>query len=237
MSGDPRSAAIAPAGPEAALDRLAQLDSCAVSDALDKLGMSGVAFGLAAHSTARRISGRAVTVDLVELDVVETGPRTVPSGRHLGTAAVDAAGPGDVIVVAHHGRTHAAGWGGVLSAGAKRNGVVGVVVDGACRDLDEARDLDLPVYALAGVPVTARGRVLERAWNVPVEIGGICVTPGDLVVADASGVVFVPAADLEQVLAIAEGIVAKERAMVEQVRAGRCLAEVMSTDYETLLED
>ncbi|MFG2024855.1 MULTISPECIES: RraA family protein [Streptomyces] len=218
-------------GPDKALARLARLDACAVSDALDKLGLPGAALGLAALAAPRRITGRAVTIDLVE-----AGPGVVASGRHLGTAAVDASGPGDVIVVAHYGRTHAAGWGGVLSAGAKRNAVAGVVVHGACRDVDEARELDLPVYATAGVPVTARGRVLERAWNVPVDIAGVPVAPGDLVIADASGVVFVPAAHTEQVLSTAEAIAAKERAMVERVRAGHPMADVMSADYENMLD-
>lgn len=62
------------------------------------------------------------------------------------------------------------------------------------------------------------------------------VYPGDLVIADASGVVFVPAAHAEQVLATAEAIAAKERAMVERVRAGHAMADVMSADYETMLD-
>ncbi|MFJ9562826.1 RraA family protein [Streptomyces fuscichromogenes] len=214
-----------------AVARLARLDACAVSDALDSLGLPGAALGLTALSAPRRIAGRAVTVELVEPSAEAAG-----SGRHLGTAAVDAAGPGDVIVVAHAGRTHVAGWGGVLSSGARRNGVEGVVVHGACRDVDEARELDLPLYATTGVPVTARGRVVERAWNVPVDIAGVPVAPGDLVIADASGVVLVPAARAEEVLAKAEAITTKERAMVERVRAGHPMADVMSADYETMLD-
>jgi 4-hydroxy-4-methyl-2-oxoglutarate aldolase len=214
-----------------AVARLARLDACAVSDALDRLGLPGAALGLTALAAPRRIAGRAVTVDLVD-----DRPGAVTRGRHLGTAAVDASGPGDVIVVAHWGRTYVAGWGGVLSAGAKRNGVEGVVVDGACRDVDEARALDLPLYATTGVPVTARGRVVERAWNVPVDIAGVPVYPGDLVIADASGVVFVPSAHAEEVLTTAEAIAAKERAMVERVRAGHAMADVMSADYESMLD-
>lgn len=213
------------------VSRLARLDACAVSDALDAMGLPGAALGLTALAAPRRIAGRAVTVDLVD-----DAPGAAVSGRHLGTAAVDASGPGDVIVVAHRGRTHVAGWGGVLSAGAKRNGVEGVVVHGACRDVDEACELDLPLYAATGVPVTARGRVVERAWNVPVDIADVPVYPGDLVIADASGVVFVPAAHAEQVLVIAEAIVARERAMVERVRSGHPMAEVMAADYEKMLD-
>jgi 4-hydroxy-4-methyl-2-oxoglutarate aldolase len=228
MTGHAHQASERAEGEDEVVARLARLDACAVSDALDKLDLPGAVLGLTALAAPRRIAGRAVTVDLVE--------DNPGAGRHLGTAAVDASGPGDVIVVAHHGRTHAAGWGGVLSTGAKRNGVEGVVVHGACRDVDEARELDLPLYATTGVPVTARGRVVERAWNIPVDIAGVPVSPGDLVIADASGVVFFSAAHAEQVLTTAEAIAAKERAMVERIRAGHAMADVMSADYETMLD-
>jgi regulator of RNase E activity RraA len=210
--------------------RLRDLDACAVSDALDALGLTGAALGLHAVTGRRRLVGRAVTVDLVEAG-------EVASPRHLGTAAIDASGPGDVIVVAHQGRRHVSGWGGVLSAGARQAGIEGVVVDGAVRDVDEATHLGLPVFAATGVPVTARGRVAERAWNVDVEVAGVPVSPGDYVVADGSGVVFVPAAGIDAVLAKAEAVAARERAMIAKVREGRPMVEVMGADYGNLLTD
>lgn len=210
------------------VSRLRALDTCAVSDALDALGLQGAALGIHSVTGRHHFAGRAVTIDLVE-----AGSAAAP--RHLGTAAIDASGPGDVIVVAHHGRWSVSGWGGVLSAGARKAGIEGVVVDGAVRDVDEATDLGLPVFAMTGVPVTARGRVMERAWNVDVELAGIAVSPGDYVVADASGVVFVPAGSVDVVLDRAESIAAKERAMVARVHDGLPMVEVMGADYENLL--
>ncbi|WP_068148317.1 RraA family protein [Rhodococcoides corynebacterioides] len=210
--------------------RLAALDTCAVSDALDALRLPGAALGLHAVSGERRIAGRAVTVDLVEAEVAVAAP------RHLCTAAVDASGPDTIIVVAHHGRSHVAGWGGVLSAGAVARGSEGVIVDGAVRDLDEARQFGLTVYAATSVPVTARTRIVERAWDVPVEIAGVRVEPGDYVLADGSGVVFVPRDRIDEVLAIAERIAAKEALMLARVREGESMATVMSADYETMLD-
>jgi regulator of RNase E activity RraA len=212
------------------VSRLRELDSCAMSDALDAFGLPGAALGLHSVTGRHKLAGRAVTIDLVEAG-------QVASPRHLGTAAIDASGPGEVIVVAHHGRPHVSGWGGVLSTGARQAGVEGVVVDGAVRDVDEATDLGLPVFALTGVPVTARGRVVERAWNVDVEIAGVAVSPGDYVLADGSGVVFVPADRIEDVLAKAETVAAKERAMVAKVREGLPMVDVMGADYENLLKD
>jgi 4-hydroxy-4-methyl-2-oxoglutarate aldolase len=213
------------------ITRLAGLDTCAVSDALDALGLSGVALGLHALTGTTRIAGRVLTVDLRRSDAVPT----TRASRHLGTAAVEAAAPGEIIVVSAGGRTDAAGWGGVLALAAVSRGVAGVVIDGACRDVDEARDLGLPVYARAGVPRTARGRLREVAWNEPVEMAGVTVRPGDAVIADGSGVVFVPAGHIAAVLARAEEIAAKEAAMAARVRAGEPISRVMSGDYENML--
>lgn len=211
------------------LARLAALDSCACSDAMDQLGLAGVARGLRALTVARRVTGPVITVAL--------GPANpaVTTGRHLGTAAIEAAQPGDVIVVAAGGRVDAAGWGGVLSLAATIRGVPGVIVDGACRDVDESVALDLPVYALAAVPSTARGRQAEVGWNTPVDIAGVTVAPGDLVVADGSGVVFVPAGHAADVVAAAERIAAREAAMAGRLRAGEPAAAVLSADYEEML--
>lgn len=214
---------------DANAQRLAQLDACAVSDALDSLSLPGAALGLHAVSAPGRIIGRVITVDLTEANG--------PARRHLGTAAVDAATPGDVIVVAHHGRTDVSGWGGVLSAGASQRGVAGVIVDGAVRDVDQAASYGLRVYAAAVVPRTARGRVVERDWNVPVTIAGIAVSPGDYVIADSSGVVFVPQAHVNAVLTKAEAIARKEELMAARALAGEPMADVMGHDYESMLSE
>jgi regulator of RNase E activity RraA len=216
----------APAG---LLARLAALDSCACSDAMDQLGLGGVAHGIRAFTVARRVTGPVITVALGPAGSAGT------AGRHLGTAAIEAAESGDVIVVAAGGRVDAAGWGGVLSLAAVTRGVSGVIVDGACRDVDESATLGLPVYALAAVPATARGRQAEVGWNTPVEIAGVTVAPGDLVVADGSGVVFIPSGRAAEVVAAAERIAAREAAMADRLRAGESASAVLSADYEQML--
>lgn len=210
------------------IERLRRLDTCAVSDALDRAGLPGAALDLHAQSNARRIAGQAVTVELVP-------DEGTPGPRHLCTAAVDASGPGKVIVVAHAGRTAMAGWGGILSRGASRNNVEGVIIDGACRDLDESREFGLTVYARTAVPLTARGRVVERSWNEPVTVAGVAVKPGDLVIADASGVVFIPAAQASEIIEVAEKIAAREKLMMAAVDCGQSMETVMNGDYETML--
>jgi regulator of RNase E activity RraA len=202
---------------------------------MDQLGLAGVARGLRGLTVARRVTGPVRTVALGPADGGGTGRTPAAAGRHLGTAAIEAAQPGDVIVVAAGGRVDAAGWGGVLSLAATMRGVSGVIVDGACRDVDESATLDLPVYALAGVPTTARGRQVEVGWNTPVDIAGVTVSPGDLVVADGSGVVFLPAGRADDVIAAAERIAAREAAMADRLRAGEPASAVLSADYEEML--
>ncbi len=210
--------------------RLALLDSCAVSDALDKLGLTGSVSSLQRYTTDRRISGRVVTVKLEKDD-----GRTAAS-RHLGTTAIEAAQPGDVIVLEQRTGIDAACWGGNLSLGAQLAGVAGVIIEGPGRDMDEARQYDFPVFARAHTARTARGRIVETGTNVTITVGDVQVAPGDYVVADGSAVVFVAAAEIERVLDAAEAIAARERAMVAALREGTPITEVMGKSYETLLK-
>jgi len=210
-------------------ERLYKLDTCAVSDAMDALGIKGAVAGLKPLSVRKKIAGPAVTVKL--------GPKTEQvSSRHLGTAAIEAASPGDVIVV-EHGRSDAAGWGGNLAIAAMQRGISGVIVDGACRDVDEMRELGFPVYAREAVPFTARGRIEERAFNEPIKVADVEVRPGDLVIADGNGIAFIPRSRAEEVIAAAERIVRKETLMAEAIRSGQPVSAVMGKNYETMLEN
>ncbi len=210
------------------VDRLRQIDTCAVSDALDALGLKGTVIGIKPISVLRRVSGRVQTVKL------DHASENVPK-VHLCSAAVDAAESGDVIVVENHAREDAAGWGGILSTAAAHKGLSATIVDGPVRDADESRDVDYPVFARSAIPFTARGRIAEHAWNIPVDIGGVTVNPGDLVLADGSGVVFVDQNREEDIVAKAEEIAAKEAAMAAAVRKGKKVSDVMGGDYENML--
>ena len=215
------------------LTRLARLDSCAVSDALDKLGLTGAVAGIHRVSTDRRISGRVVTVKLVKDEPGDGRPVSV---RHLGTTAIEAAQAGDVIVVEQRSGVDAAGWGGTLSLGASLRGVAGVIIDGPARDVDESRQHDFPVFSRSHTSRTARGRLVEAATNLPVTVGDITVAPGDYVVADGSAVVFVTANEIARVLDAAETIAAREKAMADSLRQGTPISQVMGKSYETMLK-
>jgi regulator of RNase E activity RraA len=213
--------------------RLQRLDVCAVSDAMDKLGLPPSVSGLTQQSTQQRIAGKVVTYKLVPAAQV---PAHTGAPRHLGTTAIEAAEPGDVIVIEQRTGLDAGSWGGILSLAAKLRQVAGVVVDGPVRDIDEARAYEFPVYARGLTARTARARVAEAFTNQPVRIGEVTVCPGDYVIADASGAVFIAAADIERVLQAAEMIVGREAAMAQALRAGKPVSQVMGADYEHMLK-
>lgn len=212
------------------ISRLSLLDACAVSDALDKLGLQGAVSGIHRYTTDRRISGRVVTVRL------EKDDGRPAASRHLGTTAIETAQPGDVIVIEQRTGIDAASWGGNLSLGAQLRGISGVIIEGPGRDMDEARQYDFPIFARDHTARTARGRIVETGTNVPITVGDVTVSPGDYVVADGSSVVFVPAAEVERVVEAAEAIAARERAMVVALREGTPISQVMGKSYESMLK-
>jgi regulator of RNase E activity RraA len=211
--------------------RLAALDSGAVSDALDSLGLPAAVSGLEPLGARRRIAGPVRTVKLAR----GTAPRDAQ--RHLGTAAIAAAAPGELIAIEHSSGAECAGWGGVLSTAAQIRGVAGVVIDGPARDIDEALALQFPLYARGTCARTARGRVYEEDFDCPIRICGVDVRPGDFALADSTGVVFVPRASVEEVVKRAERITERERLMIRALRNGDPATEVVGRDYETMLDE
>ena len=222
------------------IQRLRRLDACAVSDALDKLGLPGAITGLPLRSAGpggnSRIAGRAITM--------KVGPGQPPPGppKHLGCSAIEQGGPDDIIVVEQRSGLEAGCWGGLLTLGAKLRGIAGVVADGPLRDVDEAIAYEFPIYSRSLTSRTARGRVVELGTQVPVTIGAeqggqVTVQPGDYVLADRSAVIFIAAADIERVLEAAETIGAKEAAMAKAILSGTPIGAVMGGNYEHMLEN
>ena len=215
--------------PADSIRRLRNLDCCAVSDALDRLGLKGVASGLIQQSGAGRIAGQVVTV-LLDVGDPPPGPP-----RHLCVAAIEASGPDNVIVIEQRSGLEAGCWGGLLTLGAKVRGVAGVIADGPVRDIDEARANEFAVFTHSLTALTARGRIVEKATNVPICVRGVTVRANDYVIADRSGVAFIGAEDIERVLEAAEAVAAREAQMAKAIVAGTPLSRVLSGAYENML--
>jgi regulator of RNase E activity RraA len=210
-------------GPEL-LAQFAELGTAAVSDALDACGLPPGQGGLRPMWGRPTVAGFAVTV---ELEPVIGQPGTRPGGAHILTGAIAGAGPEDIIVVANGGRTDVSSWGGIVSVGAAVRSVRGVITDGACRDVGQARELGFPVFARAQVPVTARGRLRQRSAGEPILLGDATVRPGDVVMADEDGVIVVPREHVAEVLGAARRLAEREAAIEAEVRAGIPLPEAM----------
>ena len=137
--------------------------------------------------------------------------------------AVETAPPGSVLVVS----TTAPGasarllgyWGEVLSWAAISRGIAGLVIDEGVRDVDKLETMGFPVFA-RGISMAGTAKAVVGSVGAPIQIGGVVVSSGDLVVADRDGVLSLPAALVERVLAAATARRAKEHDLVERVRGG-----------------
>jgi regulator of RNase E activity RraA len=189
-----------------------------VSDALDVLGLQGQTVGVVPlWDACRKIVGPALTVKLTDGG---------PGSTTLGTLeALAAAAPGAGAVLDNGGRLHINSWGSIAAYCASRQGVVGCVIDGATRDLAAYKKMDFPVYARGVVQVSVRNRTGFAGYNIPIEFCGVTVQPGDLVVADEDGVVFVPRDRIEEVLHYAKRAVVLEERIKREIDAGVAYVE------------
>ena len=147
-------------------------------------------------------------------------------------AALEIAQPGDVIVVDAFGETETSVWGGLMGALCMQRGVVGAIIDGAGRDIDELRDLKFQIYTRA---ITARGthtmfsgRKSDVAVNVPITCGGVIVEPGDMIIADEIGVTVVPNAKLDDVLKLAREQAEREEFTRREIANGKTVAQLLA---------
>ena len=190
-----------------------------VADAVDKVcGKRGYMDAtIKPRINDKRVVGPAATVLEAATD------EFVPPQHALDL--IDEAPRGSVIVISiAGGEPNVAVWGGLMTAGAVANEHAGAILDGGVRDLAEIRrDYDFPVFARDVSPGTTLGRYKTVAAQVPVEVGGVVVHPGDIVVADVDGVVVVPRGKAAEVLAMAQEIDARELEQAKLIIAEKSL--------------
>ncbi len=162
----------------------------------------------------KRIAGVAVTLAI-------PGPDSTLLHHALGLLR-----PGDVLVVDRLGDDRHACWGGGVTVAAKAAGAKAGVVDGPCTDLTEIRDSDFPMWCRGLAPITTRLYDLGGRLNKPVSCGGVAVMPGDVILADESGVLVLPRDEAE---AEADAAIARQARGLEsqdKVKAGAKLGEL-----------
>lgn len=204
---------------------LSSLGTSAVSDALDRLGIAGQCAGIMPLDRSFRLAGRAWTL------------RYGPVGEDPGTVGdyIDDLGPGDVVVLDNRGRLDATVWGDLLTTTASRRGVSGTVIDGVARDVDRSITLRYPIFSRGNWMRTGKDRVRVEEVGGPVSVGGVRVTPGDLLLGDGDGVVAVPADRIGEVIAVAEEIERAEEAIRRAIAEGASLRQAReAVGYHTL---
>jgi 4-hydroxy-4-methyl-2-oxoglutarate aldolase len=139
---------------------------------------------------------------------------------------IDGAEAGDLIVVATDESNRSAFWGELFSAAAIGRGAVGMITDGNLRDVDKIVLLGFAAFARSHRPIDFRGRMVLSASQQPVSIGGVTISPGDLVAADDDGCVVIPKSVLQQVLEVARARAAAESTVLSELLAGSTLREV-----------
>lgn len=198
------------------------LYTAVVSDALDQAGARNQA--MAEH--IRPVHSRTTVAGWARTIACSDVYHATPDPYAIEIEAVDSLQPGEVAVIGTQRSRRNAPWGELLSTAAKARGARGAIVDGLVRDVRKIEEIGFPVFAAGMKPVDSAGRGIVTAYNVPVECGEVIVHPGDFVFADFDGVVVIPAALLDQVLAIAKEKVSKENTTRAELAAGACLGDV-----------
>ena len=197
------------------VERASKLDTTAISDAMDRLGIPGQCLNIKPLDPRFRLTGRAFTILY--------GPAGTPPGT-VGDYIEDVP-VGGVVVLDNGGRENATVWGDILTWVANRRGVAGTVIDGACRDTHLSRELGYPIYSRSYSMRTGKDRVQVEAMGGPVNIGDARVQQGDILRGDADGVVAIPQAQEDAILTTAEQIDAAEAQIRALVNEGRTLTE------------
>jgi len=202
------------------LQRLAELDTNTVSDALDFLQLTGAVVGIRPLWDCPIVVGRASTVKLAPK--TDDGPTT-----HLISPVIDALTPGDRVLVIAGGLDCISCWGDIIANAAVAKHIRGSVIDGFSRDVDGSASIGYPVYGRGVTMISARNRVVQVDAGVTISVAGVSVSEDDYVIADVCGTVFVPQAMIEKVLDLGERIARRQDGMVQAVRSGRSVVEVM----------
>jgi 4-hydroxy-4-methyl-2-oxoglutarate aldolase len=200
--------------------------SSVISDVFDELGITGAVAASVFKPTMsdRRIVGPALTVrNIIQREhPYETGRAKVNKMAEF--EAHNLSLPGDVVVI--DGVAGISNMGGISAQTAKMQGQEGAIVSGGIRDVGHSRSVDYPLWATEVTPITGKWRIETVEINGDVEMGGIRVSPGDIVVADETGVCFVPIARAHEVLAAATKKTAQEAAKCRVIEGGASVYEI-----------
>jgi regulator of RNase E activity RraA len=201
------------------VERLAALYTSVLADVLDRLGYRDQTL----RAEIRPLSPGTVAAGVARTVRTVPAPELAPAEPYKGEmAAVDALGPGDVMVVSQCDWSF---WGELLSTAARYRGCRGVVIDGYTRDTRAIIAMGFPVFCRGIHPADSLGRLDVAEHDVPIHCGGVLVRTGDLVLADDDGVVIIPQGIADQAIAQAEEKVRGENLVRKALADGMTVTE------------
>lgn len=177
--------------------------------------------GIQPVNAVARTSGTAVTVKAHGLD-----------GAVL-HYALGRLRPGDFLVVDRAGDDAIACIGGASALAASMRGAVGIIVDGCVTDIQELREIGIPVWARGLSARTTRSEGLRGAFCIPVECGGVTVQPGDAILADENGILVLPPDEIEDAVSRAVSMQEQEQSTLARLRNGEAYPDVLGTTFNT----
>jgi regulator of RNase E activity RraA len=142
-------------------------------------------------------------------------------------SAIDSGGPGSVYVMKVEDGEDIAGMGGLMGTAMFARGFAGAVIDGGVRDLPQLKKIGFPVYATGPVPSTSVSHYRFGGSNLPINVGGTLVNPGDIVVADQDGIVIVPRARAAEILVLAQKLDFSEHSMYPYIEKFHSIVEAV----------
>jgi 4-hydroxy-4-methyl-2-oxoglutarate aldolase len=222
--------------PASVIERFRRLNdlSSTVSDILDKFGVIGCVGASTLRPTIgdAQIVGRAMTVRNVaqRQDIYLNAKEDNILMNEM--EAIHQSSPGDVLVI--QGAPDTSNMGGLVATLCKRAEMVGAVVDGGVRDVGRSRSIQFPIWSKHVSPITGKFRCVTEEINGPVLVAGLTVEAGDLVIADETGVCFVPQAIIEDVLAKCEEIHKVENDWDSDFSKGLSIPDLMKKIYPRL---
>jgi 4-hydroxy-4-methyl-2-oxoglutarate aldolase len=184
-----------------------KLDSATLHEAAGRIG--ALPSGIKPITRGMHLEGPAFTV------------HSPPANNLWFHKALAQASAGDVLVVEVGGHYEAGYWGEVMTVAAQARGIVGLVIDGCVRDVEQITALEFPVCS-RGLCIRGTGKdtTPPGSLNQPIEIGDVTISPGDLIVGDSDGVVAIPSARVEEVLEKSRERLDKEAVIMERLRRG-----------------
>jgi 4-hydroxy-4-methyl-2-oxoglutarate aldolase len=193
------------------------LYAAVVSDALDAAGYRSQS---CAAPLTNLTGGASVLVGRAKTTLWEDLDHEDPEPYKLELKAVDSCQADDIFIAAAHGSNRSGVWGELLTTASRNGGCVGAIVDGFVRDTAPMSQMKFPVFARGTNVYDSLHRQRVTAIDIPVEIGGVTFNPGDLIIADADGIVVVPQKVEEEVIRAAWEKVHAENITRDAIRDG-----------------